>query len=232
VKQEPFTLGELTQLSKFLNEFCFQMIWNFDGESHLLERARRLLMVLYDRNSIRSFTPEGHWIIPNPLGNKFQTFVLSDSFKTQKESALNEKALRLLKLIPHSVPFKTRLSLFQKTLEKDKSELALNFLFHFLAFLPHLLTSPRSARKREEDWILVTIRRKYILEDGIEQLSKLPPKDFRKTIKVRFLNEQGLYEAGIDQMGVFKEVCLLSKKKKKKKGGQKKSTYILFSFSF
>lgn len=42
------------------------------------------------------------------------------------------------------------------------------------------------------------------MEDGYRQLALLPPQALKGVIRVRFINEQGLDEAGIDQDGVFK----------------------------
>jgi ubiquitin-protein ligase E3 B len=42
------------------------------------------------------------------------------------------------------------------------------------------------------------------VEDGYRQLALLPPQALKGVIRVRFINEQGLDEAGIDQDGVFK----------------------------
>ncbi|KAH6932981.1 hypothetical protein HPB50_011235 [Hyalomma asiaticum] len=42
-------------------------------------------------------------------------------------------------------------------------------------------------------------------QDGYQQLAMLPPQGLKGVIRVRFINEQGLDEAGIDQDGVFKE---------------------------
>ncbi|WAR01500.1 UBE3B-like protein, partial [Mya arenaria] len=42
-------------------------------------------------------------------------------------------------------------------------------------------------------------------EDGYRQLAQQPARSMKGLIRVRFINEQGLDEAGIDQDGVFKE---------------------------
>jgi ubiquitin-protein ligase E3 B len=57
---------------------------------------------------------------------------------------------------------------------------------------------------------LITIQRGRIVEDGYAQLASLSPKALKGTIRVRFQNELGLDEAGIDQDGVFKgmQVCV------------------------
>lgn len=47
--------------------------------------------------------------------------------------------------------------------------------------------------------------RTRIVEDGYRQLALLPLQALKGVIRVRFINEQGLDEAGIDQDGVFKE---------------------------
>uniref|UniRef100_T1GS63 HECT-type E3 ubiquitin transferase n=1 Tax=Megaselia scalaris TaxID=36166 RepID=T1GS63_MEGSC len=57
--------------------------------------------------------------------------------------------------------------------------------------------SPRSA--------LITIHRERIVEDGYRQLAALKAHSLKGVIRVRFINQQGLHEAGIDQDGVFKE---------------------------
>jgi hypothetical protein len=44
------------------------------------------------------------------------------------------------------------------------------------------------------------------VEDGYRQLALLPPQALKGVIRVRFINEQGLDEAGIDQDGVFKGI--------------------------
>ena len=42
-------------------------------------------------------------------------------------------------------------------------------------------------------------------QDGYRQLAQLPSRSMKGLIRVHFINEQGLDEAGIDQDGVFKE---------------------------
>lgn len=52
---------------------------------------------------------------------------------------------------------------------------------------------------------LITVHRARLVEDGYRQLSLLPVKTLKGVIRVKFINEQGLDEPGIDQDGVFKE---------------------------
>lgn len=57
------------------------------------------------------------------------------------------------------------------------------------------------------------VYRNRIVEDGYRQLSTLTPQALKGVIRVRFINEYGLDEAGIDQDGVFKEFLEESVKK-------------------
>ena len=43
------------------------------------------------------------------------------------------------------------------------------------------------------------------MQDGYRQLAVQSPNAMKGLIRVKFVNEQGLDEAGIDQDGVFKE---------------------------
>ena len=45
----------------------------------------------------------------------------------------------------------------------------------------------------------------FLLQDGYRQLALQSPNAMKGLIRVKFVNEQGLDEAGIDQDGVFKE---------------------------
>ena len=44
-----------------------------------------------------------------------------------------------------------------------------------------------------------------VLKDGYDQLRRLPANSIKGVIRVKFVNDLGVDEAGIDQDGVFKE---------------------------
>ncbi|KAI8851940.1 hypothetical protein BC829DRAFT_424979 [Chytridium lagenaria] len=52
---------------------------------------------------------------------------------------------------------------------------------------------------------MVNIHRTRVLEDGFAQLRGISATKLKSTIRVKFVNQHGLAEAGIDQNGVFKE---------------------------
>lgn len=181
-QQKPFRLDELVQISAFLNTLVFKMLWNDmvdETREQMLNSAHTLLMILYDRDCRRKFTTPDHWLIRNI---KMSTFV-SELEKKKKGAML------VIQKVPHVLPHRERVQLFRRLVAKDKEDLGITRPTD--DFLPH--------------GTLVTIQRSRLLEDGYEQLSLLPARTFKGLIRVRFINEQGLSEAGIDQDGVFKE---------------------------
>ncbi|PIO58193.1 HECT-domain protein [Teladorsagia circumcincta] len=57
---------------------------------------------------------------------------------------------------------------------------------------------------------IIAVARNRLVEDGYRQLSMLSTRALKSTIRVKFVNQQGLDEAGIDQDGVFKEFLELT----------------------
>lgn len=94
----------------------------------------------------------------------------------------------LMQKVPHIIPHKERVVLFRKYVNNEKTVLGLT---------ESACASPQST--------LITVHRSRIVEDGYQQLATLPPQSLKGVIRVKFINEQGLDEAGIDQDGVFKE---------------------------
>lgn len=137
-----------------------------------------LLMCLYRRDCRRPFAPRNHWLIPNIRPSNF----LIDLEKGKKTTQI------LLQKMPHIIPHDDRVKLFRKYVQNEKSVLGLT---------DSVCVSPSSA--------LITIHRDRIVEDGYRQLALLSPHALKGVIRVRFINQQGLDEAGIDQDGVFKE---------------------------
>ncbi|MBA0830964.1 hypothetical protein Goarm_015457, partial [Gossypium armourianum] len=94
------------------------------------------------------------------------------------------KAHDILKQAPFLIPFTSRVKIFT-------SQLA-------------------SVRHRQEAHGVFTrnrfrIRRDHILEDAYNQMSALSEEDLRGLIRVTFVNEFGVEEAGIDGGGIFKD---------------------------
>nr|CAH7724444.1 unnamed protein product [Callosobruchus chinensis] len=135
-------------------------------------------MLLYKRDCRRNYTPTGHWLIKEIKVSSF----IADLEKGRRAPQL------LLQTMPHIIPHEDRVRLFRKHINNEKTVLGLT---------ESACASPQST--------LITVHRNRIVEDGYRQLALLPSQALKGVIRVRFINEQGLDEAGIDQDGVFKE---------------------------
>ncbi|GAB0093851.1 ubiquitin-protein ligase E3B [Sergentomyia squamirostris] len=182
-QQTPFQLSDFIALSYFLNNFLYRAIQEglFDPKtittSPLFVSTHTLLLCLYRRDCRRAFAPQNHWLIHDIRPAHF----LSDLEKGKKHTQI------LLQKMPHVIPHEDRVKLFRKYVQNEKAVLG--------------LTESACAAQSSA---LITIHRDRIVEDGYRQLA-LPPHSLKGVIRVRFINQQGLDEAGIDQDGVFKE---------------------------
>ncbi|XP_021017614.1 ubiquitin-protein ligase E3B [Mus caroli] len=183
-EQISFKLEELVTISSFLNSFVFKMIWdgiveNAKGETlELFQSVHGWLMVLYERDCRRRFAPEDHW-----LRRDLKPGVLFQELDKDRK-----RAQLVLQHIPHVVPHKNRVLLFRNMVIKEKEKLG---LVETSSASPHVTH--------------ITIRRSRMLEDGYEQLRQLSQHAMKGVIRVKFVNDLGVDEAGIDQDGVFKE---------------------------
>ncbi|XP_014255272.1 ubiquitin-protein ligase E3B isoform X1 [Cimex lectularius] len=183
-QQNPFKLTDYVSMSAFLNTFLYKGILNslFDMKgingTSLFQALHTLLMVLYRRDSRRSYCPQNHWLVKEIRISSF----MNDLDKGKKTTQL------LLAKMPHIIPHSERVQLFRKYVANEKAVLG--------------LTESACAAASST---LITIHRSRIVEDGYRQLALLPSQALKGVIRVRFINEQGLDEAGIDQDGVFKE---------------------------
>lgn len=76
-------------------------------------------------------------------------------------------SLRILNLLPHTIPFETRLEIFREYL---RNSVAIN---------------------DSEMGILITVRRNYVLEDAYKHLKGLTVARTKGKIRVKFVNEAG-----------------------------------------
>ncbi|PZC84657.1 hypothetical protein B5X24_HaOG204205 [Helicoverpa armigera] len=116
-----------------------------------------------------------------------QLFDLKTIQSNELFSSLHTLLLVLVQKTPHMIAHGERVRLFRRAVADEKVVLGL---------------TERACGGRST---LVTVRRVRLVEDGYRQLAALPSRALKGTVRVRFINEQGLDEAGIDQDGVFKE---------------------------
>ncbi|KAH8301101.1 hypothetical protein KR018_001796 [Drosophila ironensis] len=186
-EQNPFKLNDYVMLTYFLNNMLYKLINDnvlvFLGAKNIVQNPvfqslHTLLLCLYRRDCRRPFTPPNHWLIPEVKPSTF----INDLEKAKRNAML------LLAKMPHIIPHEDRVKLFRKFVQNEKAVMGLT---------ESACASPRSA--------LIVIHRERIVEDGYRQLAAQPTQALKGVIRVRFINQQGLHEAGIDQDGVFKE---------------------------
>ncbi|KAI3986082.1 hypothetical protein MKX01_011634, partial [Papaver californicum] len=96
----------------------------------------------------------------------------------------NSRAYDILRQAPFLVPFTSRVKIFTTQLAASRQRHGQHVAF---------------TRNR------FRIRRDQIFEDAFNQLSALSEEDLRGVIRVTFVNEFGVEEAGIDGGGIFKD---------------------------
>lgn len=178
------------------------------NEPGLLTEVSRLLSRLYVHDSRRPFrTGEDFWLAGR--GSLSSDAFLQDAVEAGPEALVKTAEVsaptgtrqvgfatnrlssvsgagELLRVAPYLVPFSARAKIFQcwVAMERDMANGGQSFF-------------PTSGRS-------VSVRRKFIFEDAFRELNNLGP-ELKATIRVKFIDEHGLEEAGIDGGGVFKE---------------------------
>ncbi|CAG0904841.1 unnamed protein product, partial [Darwinula stevensoni] len=188
--QKPISLSDLTSLSRFLNQFLFKSLWtelissHGLSENHLFASLHKMLVLIYWRDSRRRFTTPNHWLLKDVSVSSF----LYELEKKKPRALVNTFILVLMKKMPHLIPHHERVILFRKAVQEDKERLGL------------LDSSPSHSCFST----VISVHRSSLVDDGYRQLSSLTPTALKGVIRVKFINLQGLDEAGIDQDGVFK----------------------------
>ncbi|CAF2071444.1 unnamed protein product [Rotaria magnacalcarata] len=191
-EQKYLSLESWSQFTLFLNQFVYRLI-RIEYErtttstspklrlenNQLYKTLHQLLILLHERNSRKSFTPDSHWLIREAKS--------SSSFMADLERD-DSCALYLLEQIPHILTFKDRVKILQMFIEHDKEKEC------------NEVSSLRHHMKNYYE-----IHRTNLFGDAFQALQNVPSTIWKNTIRISFINQQGLAEAGIDQNGIFKE---------------------------
>ncbi|KAF8358771.1 oxi-1 [Pristionchus pacificus] len=181
----PLSCSELVAVARFCNLFCFRAIWNGVVEGAIEDDSRTLFASIHGLCMLLYGRNSRRPFTADPkfwIPGEVRSSVIISEFEKA-----SPRGCLLLRKMSHVVPIKDRLLLFRKYITNDKSS--------------------TEGRPR-----LITVDRSMIVEDGFKQLSRLSSIELRSTIRVKFVNQQGLDEAGIDQDGVFKEFLELTLK--------------------
>ncbi|KAL4158899.1 hypothetical protein PRNP1_004673 [Phytophthora ramorum] len=215
--QWPLPLIEVEAVATFLKQFIYDTCWTITSSNALsvdnmnerelmlfsaVVSSVKLFNQLYDRDCRRRFMPEDAWLWPSMPVIK-ETVDLESMKEDGNHDAhaiymlMNGKAASphartalILITIPQVLSFNERVQLFQKLLADGKSALG-------------------PIRDEFARALLVRVKRDEIVDDSFEFFQQvcdtMSPAALKSRIKVTFINEQGLEEAGIDGGGVFKE---------------------------
>ncbi|KAI3821618.1 hypothetical protein L1987_09187 [Smallanthus sonchifolius] len=193
-QEKPLSLNDIRLLIVILRQALWQILWlnpvapmKFTTTNTLSLKKHRVEFVQYRASVVASelLSQLQDWNNRRQFAHpsNFHADGVNDHFISQAMIE-NTRAYDILKQAPFLVPFTSRVKLFTSQLAAIKERHGSHALFN------------RSNFK---------IRRDHILEDAFSQLSTLTEEDLRGVIRVTFVNEFGVEEAGIDGGGIFKD---------------------------
>uniref|UniRef100_A0A0R3S056 Ubiquitin-protein ligase E3B n=1 Tax=Elaeophora elaphi TaxID=1147741 RepID=A0A0R3S056_9BILA len=181
----PFTLDQLCAIARFCNLFCFRVIWNSYVDLQQISSCP-LFSSIYQLCMLL-YNRDCRRAFSRDhkfwIAPDVKSSIIMNEFEKK-----TERALFLMSHMSHLVALYDRIVLFRKYIASEKETME---------------GTPGT---------MITVERNRLLDDGYRQLSLLSPTALKATIRVKFINQQGLDEAGIDQDGVFKEFLELTLK--------------------
>ncbi|MQL88230.1 hypothetical protein Taro_020781 [Colocasia esculenta] len=196
-QEKPLGLNDIKCLIVILREVLWQLLWVIPGNVPISQKPaiinsdHKKLSVDIVKYKVRVAASE--LLSQLQDWNNRRTFTLPTDFNVHEavgdnfiSQAMvgNTRAHDILKQAPFLVPFNSRVKIFT-------SQLA-------------------ATRQRNADQLAFTrnrfkIRRNRIFEDAFNQLSHLSEEELKGMIRISFINELGVEEAGIDGGGIFKD---------------------------
>lgn len=104
----------------------------------------------------------------------------------------------ILKELPFVIPFERRVRLFQLLVESSRISVQGSHVPSLAVLATH------SSAERYPD-VSILVRRTHLYEDSFDKLSKENEPNLRPRLRVRFMNQVGAEEAGIDGGGLSRE---------------------------
>uniref|UniRef100_A0AC35TPT4 HECT-type E3 ubiquitin transferase n=1 Tax=Rhabditophanes sp. KR3021 TaxID=114890 RepID=A0AC35TPT4_9BILA len=184
--QKPFELSQLAEIAKFANLFCFNAIWR----KHLVikdPKSNPIFDAVYQLLSVL-YSCDMRRSFTSHIKKFWIAPDVKSNFLISQFESNESNAKFMLNYMSHLIPLLDRVDFFRRIVAREKEN----------------YSSPTMA---------ITIERSHLIEDGYRQLNNMNPKELRNTIRIKFINAQGLDEAGIDRDGVFKEFLELTLKK-------------------
>jgi hypothetical protein len=162
--------------------------------SYVSRSVGRLMAQLHERNGRRQFAPPEAFYAENLPPERFQAEVLSGMASgLDNEDYEGSRAWTLLAHAPFLVPFIERAKVFQHLVATERVH------YRNRDFISSLGGGPGGLSR------FITVQRGQVLLDSYNELGNAPPEHLRGRIRIQFLNEMGMEEAGVDGGGIFKE---------------------------
>nr|CAG8539342.1 680_t:CDS:10 [Entrophospora candida]CAG8546331.1 11073_t:CDS:10 [Entrophospora candida] len=182
--KNPLSLSEILELSTTLKNIGFSLYWNsstlkmdnyIEGSCISFNYLRDIVTRLLQQ--IHAKDSRRSFTPPNHWLMSPEFDVIADK---KLLTSISPK-LGILNNIPFVIPFEDRVKIFRQFIQND-------------------------LRRRHNYFgrTFVTIHRTNVFEDGFKQLNDLGP-NLKKPIAIKFIDEFGIQEAGIDGGGLFKE---------------------------
>ncbi|KAG0587489.1 hypothetical protein KC19_2G168200 [Ceratodon purpureus] len=199
-QQRPLSLPDIVQLVSVLKEALWQLLWVLTNKQQTGPVQKPGLDSSTSRKlfSTQMFQPFVSKAASRLLAelhdrNSRRQFTPSEDFHaregvdevfvTQAEGE-HTRAQDVLRQAPFLVPFKDRVRIFTSHIAAARAE-----------------SGPHNPMGR----IRIKIRRDHITEDAFAQLNEVSADALKGTIRVTFVNELGVEEAGVDGGGIFKD---------------------------
>ncbi|XP_058077263.1 E3 ubiquitin-protein ligase UPL6 isoform X2 [Magnolia sinica] len=196
-QEKPLSLKDIRGLIIILKQALWQLLWVIPGKSSTFQKSatnfsdHKRLSIHFIQHKVGIVTSE--LLTQLQDWNNRRQFTPPSDFHAQEavddifvsQAAVeNTRAYDILKQAPFLVPFTSRVKIFTSQLAAARQRNG-----HNAAFTRHRFR----------------IRRDHIFEDAFNQISVLSEEDLRGMIRVTFVNEFGVEEAGIDGGGIFKD---------------------------
>ncbi|KAK6913647.1 HECT domain [Dillenia turbinata] len=195
-QEKPLSLKDIRSLIVILRQALWQLLWvNPPGPTSTIKSVTNIAD--QKKNSVdfllhRVSTVASELLSQLQDWNNRREFAPPSDFHADASNEYfisqavieNTRAHEILKQAPFLVPFTSRVKIFTAQLAAARHRDGTNTVF---------------TRNR------FRIRRDHTLEDAFNQLSTLSEDDLRGLIRVTFVNEFGVEEAGIDGGGIFKD---------------------------
>ncbi|KAF7258634.1 hypothetical protein EG68_04418, partial [Paragonimus skrjabini miyazakii] len=136
--------------------------------------------------------------VPFGFHSKLNSYREQDGVNPFVLSNREVRQVLILKEIPFVIPFERRVRLFQLLVDSSRASVQ-------SPSFSGLTTTPMLEQTGQYPDVSILVRRTHLYEDAFEKLSKENERNLQSRLRVRFLNQVGVEEAGVDGGGLSRE---------------------------